>query len=99
MKSKLCPLIKKPCIEHDCEFYTHLIGLNPQTGAQEDKWGCAIAYLPILLVENANVSRQGNASMDKVATEIHKIGDIPIRIELPALPQPLQNGLEHKTGG
>lgn len=69
---KVCPLIKKECIEHGCEFFTHLIGLNPQTGAQEDKWGCAVNFLPILLIENAQVARHAVASTDKVATEVRK---------------------------
>jgi len=69
---KICPLIKKECLGYGCEFYIHLIGLNPQTGVQEDKWGCAVNFLPILLIENAQVSRQTTASTDKVASEVRK---------------------------
>lgn len=63
MKKK-CPLIGKPCIEHACEFYTHIAGMNPQTGAQIDEFKCAIVFLPILLVENASVSRQTKAAVE-----------------------------------
>lgn len=69
---KICPLIKSECLEHGCEFYTHLIGQNPQTGEQKDDFGCAIKFLPILLVENAGQIRQVAASSDKVASEVRK---------------------------
>lgn len=46
-------------------LWTHLLGQNPQTGAQVDEFGCSIAALPILLVENARMSRQTAASMDR----------------------------------
>lgn len=97
---KFCPIIQKDCIEHGCKFFIHLLGNDPQNpGATIDKFDCAIAFLPILLIENANVSRQGNASMDKVATEIHKIADIPIqiRLEAPAQVPKLING-SHEGG-
>ena len=96
--AKICPIIQGVCLEHGCEFFTHLIGKNPQTGAEEDKWGCAINFLPILLVENALATRSGNASMDKVATEIHKIADIPIQIKLQPVFEPIDAPLQLKNG-
>jgi hypothetical protein len=82
MKKK-CPLIGKACLEQGCEFYTHLLGLNPQTGVQEDKWGCAVNFLPILLIETAGTVRKAQASTDKVATEVRKqhmsfVGALPL---------------------
>lgn len=67
---KICPIIKSECLEHGCEFYIHLIGKNPQTGAEQDDWGCAVKFLPILLIENANETRKNAASTDKVANEV-----------------------------
>lgn len=72
MSKKTCPLIKDECMEHRCEFYTHLLGRNPQTGLDEDKWGCAISWIPVLLIENASTVRQAAASTDKVASEVRK---------------------------
>jgi hypothetical protein len=62
---KKCPLIQKKCMEHDCHFYTHLVGMNPQSGQPTDEWGCAVAWLPLLLVENAEMSRKVAASVDR----------------------------------
>lgn len=62
---------KQDCIKHECEFYSHLIGMNPQTGQPTDQFGCAVSFIPILLIENANMIRQSAASTDKVANQIN----------------------------
>lgn len=66
---KTCPLIGKKCLTHQCEWYTHLVGMNPQTGQPTDEWKCSMSWLPVMLVENANMTRQATASVDKVANE------------------------------
>ncbi len=72
MLKKICPLIKKECLGHGCEFYTHLLGVDPQTGKEKDDWLCAVSWLPVLLIENAGQVKRAAASVDKVATEINK---------------------------
>lgn len=69
---KICPLIKKACVQHDCEFWVHLLGMDPQTGQQKDEFGCTVRWLPILLTENAAQVRKAAASTDKVATQIQR---------------------------
>lgn len=70
--AKICPLIRKKCVESGCEFWVHLLGMDPQTGQPKDEFGCTFRWLPILLTENANQIRQAAASSDKVATEVAK---------------------------
>ena len=48
-----CPLLKKKCIKHRCIWYNMLQGKNPMTGADVHEWGCSIAWIPLLLVENS----------------------------------------------
>lgn len=67
-KANTCPLLDGPCIKEKCMFWTHLLGKDPQSETPIDQFGCAIAVLPILLVENAQAIRQTAASMDKVAS-------------------------------
>lgn len=62
--AKTCPLIGDPCMEHGCEWYQHLVGKNPQTGADQDEWGCAIKWLPLLLIENSQQQRQTGAAVE-----------------------------------
>lgn len=71
-KPNTCPLLRGPCIEAKCKFWTHLLGKNPQGEGVIDKFDCAISFLPVLLVENAQMIRQTAASTDKVATEVRK---------------------------
>lgn len=49
-----------------------MLGKNPQGDGVIDKFGCAIEFLPILLVENAQMIRQTAASTDKVANQVQK---------------------------
>jgi len=49
-----CPLDNfNPCRQTDCAWFTQLRGNNPNTGEPIDEWGCAIAWIPVLLIENS----------------------------------------------
>lgn len=54
-----CPLHKKDVAKvcPSCPWYTELRGTNPNTGEPIDEWGCAISWLPILLIESTTVNR------------------------------------------
>ena len=62
---QICPLHKKDVSEvcHLCPWFTRVIGKNPQSEEMVDNWHCAVAVLPMLLVENAQMTRQGNAAL------------------------------------
>ena len=64
-----CPLIQKACKEHKCAWYTHIQGTNPQTGDNMDKWGCAIEWMPILLVENSSNQIGTQAAVESFRNE------------------------------
>ena len=50
-----CPLNNfEPCKKTGCAFFVSMRGTNPNTGAEIDEWGCAVAWLPLLLVENSS---------------------------------------------
>jgi hypothetical protein len=69
MSTPHCPLLKKACIEHRCRWYIQLLGSDPQTGEQLNKWGCAIEFLPVLLIENAKEVRQTAAAVESTRNE------------------------------
>ena len=69
MAEKQCPLLRSACIEHGCRWYTHLTGTLPQSGEVVDKFGCAIEWLPVLLVENAKETRQTAAAVESARNE------------------------------
>lgn len=66
----ICPLLKKECIEHQCAWYMHIIGTDPQTGAQKDEWSCAVQLLPYMMVEVASKTRGVQASVESMRNEV-----------------------------
>lgn len=63
-RKNLCPLKNTQCIGLDCAWFTQLRGTHPNTGAEIDEWGCAVAWLPVLLIENAKETRQTAAAVE-----------------------------------
>lgn len=68
-----CPLNKfKPCKETDCAWFIQVRGVNPNTGQEVDDWGCAMQWLPMLLIENAKEERQTGAAVESFRNEMVK---------------------------
>jgi hypothetical protein len=65
-----CPLLKKKCIKHQCVWYNMLQGKNPQTGLDVQEWGCSIAWIPLLLVENSRQTMQVQAATESFRNEM-----------------------------
>ena len=65
-----CPLLKKKCIKHRCVWYNMLQGKNPQTGLDVQEWGCSIAWIPLLLVENSRQTMQVQAATESFRNEM-----------------------------
>ena len=72
-KEKLCPLLKKACIEHDCRWWARLAGTDAQ-GRVHDEYSCAIEWLPILILETSKEIRQGAAATESLRNENVAIG-------------------------
>ena len=64
-----CPLIKKDCIGLKCSWYTQMRGTNPQTGEPVDEWGCAVTWMPLLMIENSQQQRQTGAAVESFRNE------------------------------
>lgn len=66
-----CPLNSfEPCKQLDCAWFLKIRGTNPNTGADVDDWGCSVAWLPVLLIENAQMSRQTGAAVESFRNEM-----------------------------
>ena len=70
--SDYCPLIQKKCKEHKCKFYIQVIGRNPQTGQDVSDWNCAVSWLPMLLIEGSQQTRQAGAAIESFRNEVVK---------------------------
>ncbi len=71
-----CPLIKKECIGSKCSWFTHVRGQNPQTGQDVDEHMCAVAWLPMLLIENSKQQRSTSSAVESFRNESIKRSDI-----------------------
>jgi hypothetical protein len=71
-----CPLIKKDCVGFQCSWYTQIRGVNPNTGEEVDHWGCAVAWLPTLMINTAAEVRQGAAATESFRNEMVREGEV-----------------------
>ncbi len=62
----ICPLHKQDVSEvcHKCPWWTRVVGKNPQSEEMIDDWRCSIALLPMMLIENAQQTRQAGAAIE-----------------------------------
>ena len=56
----------------DCAWFLKIRGHNPNTGEEVDDWGCSVAWMPVLLIENAQMSRQTGAAVESFRNEMVK---------------------------
>ena len=55
---------------HQCSWYTKLAGTNPNSGERVDEYGCAITWLPVLLIENSQQQRSTAAAVESFRDEM-----------------------------
>jgi len=86
-----CPLDKNedgefnPCRQTKCGWFVKLRGTH--NGSEIDEYGCAMAWLPILLVENAQQSRQTGAAVESFRNQVDDarkalMSEQPVKITL-----------------
>ena len=77
----LCPLMGGECIEDGaikdgelvaCRFWVYVHGKNPQTGEDIRNGDCAMAWTPVLLIENSKVNRETGAAVESFRNEMVK---------------------------
>jgi hypothetical protein len=60
-------------ILYRCPWYVEIRGVDNNTGKDTANWGCAIAWMPALMINTANESRKGVAATESFRNEIVKI--------------------------
>lgn len=76
-----CPLDGfKPCRQFECAWFTQIRGHNPNTGAEIDDWGCAISWMPILMIENSQQQRSTGAAVESFRNEMVKANEVGQRV-------------------
>jgi hypothetical protein len=84
IKAKLsCPLGSK-CEEikdntmYRCAWFIQLAGTNPNTGESVDERGCAMAWIPILTIENSAQQRSTASAIESFRNEVVATSSVPI---------------------
>ena len=76
-----CPLDGfKPCRQLGCAWFTQVRGTNPQTGEQVDEYGCAVSWLPLMIIENSQQQRQTGAAVESFRNEMVKANQSSIAL-------------------
>lgn len=60
-------------------------GNNPNTGEEIDDYGCSIAWLPVLMIENSQQQRQTGAAVESFRNEMVKSADVGQQVLLATL--------------
>ena len=71
--------------EHDCPKFVSLKGTDPQTGVPIESWGCVDSFLPLLLIEIAQQTRQAGAATESFRNEVVKADETAARQRQEAL--------------
>lgn len=83
-----CPLDNfNPCRQLDCAWFMKVRGNNPNTGQEVDEYGCSMAWLPILMIENSQQQRQTGAAVESFRNEMVKANDTGQQVLMATLQQ------------
>jgi hypothetical protein len=63
----------KPVL-YRCPWYAQVLGTDLNTGQETGTWGCAIAWMPTLMINTANESRKTAAATESFRNEMVKQG-------------------------
>jgi hypothetical protein len=86
-----CPLDGfKPCRQLECAWFMKVQGKDPQTGKDVDEWGCSMAWLPVLMIENSRQQHQTGAAVESFRNEMVKANEVGQRVLLAASGVPPQ---------
>ena len=80
-----CPLIKKDCVGLTCAWFTKVQGYDTNTGNQVEEYQCAIAWMPMLLIENSGQQRQTGAAVESFRNEMVKTNETSQKVLLASL--------------
>jgi len=68
-----CPLDGfKPCRQLECAWFMKIRGNNPNTGEEVDEYGCSMAWMPMLMIENSQQQRSTGAAVESFRNEMVK---------------------------
>lgn len=83
-----CPLDGfKPCRQLECAWFMKVRGNNPNTGEEIDDYGCSMAWLPVLMIENSQQQRHTGAAVESFRNEMVKSNQVSQQVLLATMQQ------------
>ena len=68
-----CPLDNfNPCRKFECGWFIQIRGKHPQTGDEVDEYGCTMALMPMLMIENSRQTSQAGSAIESFRNEMVK---------------------------
>ena len=88
-----CPLNNfEPCKQLDCAWFIEIHGTHPNTGEPLKDWGCSMAMMPMMLIENARQQHGTAAAVESFRNEMVKSNEMGQQVLLATLQnKPVQN--------
>jgi hypothetical protein len=78
-----CPLNNfEPCKQLDCAWFIEIHGTHPNTGEPLKDWGCAMAMMPMMLIENARQQHSTGAAIESFRNEMVKANEASQKVLL-----------------
>lgn len=78
-KKIICPMMGgEECVQDGavrngelvaCRFWVSVMGTDPQTGETVNNGDCAMAWMPVLMIENSKVNRETGAAIESMRNE------------------------------
>lgn len=75
-----------------CRFWVTVQGMNPQTGETMNHKDCAMAWMPVLMIENSKVNRETGAAVESFRNEMVKNNDLNTQVLIATANQNLIQG-------
>ena len=89
-----CPLNGfEKCKTTGCAWFIQIRGMDKNTGEDVDEWGCAIAWMPTLLIENASQSRQTGSAVESFRNEMVKSNEFGQQVLLASIEAAQKNNV------
>jgi hypothetical protein len=86
-----CPLNGfEPCKLWDCSWFIEVKGKHPQTGTDMNEWGCAMAWMPVMMIENSRQQHSTAAAVESFRNEMVKANEVGQKVLLAAANIPQQ---------
>lgn len=80
-----CPLDNfNPCRQLECAWFMKIKGKDPQSDKEIEEWGCSMAWLPVLMIENSQQQRSTGAAVESFRNEMVKANEVGQRVLLAA---------------